>query len=70
MWKTIKKVVGFILGVLIIIGVVKGLAAYNSSAESGKSVTDIFMFVILGVRDMTIFLVPTIFDLVRSLTGR
>ena len=62
MFKAIKKLAGVVLGVLVIAGVIKGLAAYNASAEDGRTLLAAMLMVVTGIADMTVFLVPTIIE--------
>ncbi|HZK32100.1 MAG TPA: hypothetical protein VFC72_04220 [Corynebacterium sp.] len=64
--KTIGQYLGGIIGVLILIGVIKGL---GDSDLTGDGVGDIALSVINGVADLTIQLVPTTLDAISSFVG-
>lgn len=58
--KSVTQAVTSIVGILIFIGVVKGL---NSSDLGGTNVGEIAGSIIDGVADLTIYIVPTIWEL-------
>lgn len=64
--KTIGQYIGGIIGVLVLIGVIKGL---GDSDLTGDGVGDVALSVINGVADLTIQLVPTALDAISSLVG-
>lgn len=64
--KTIGQYIGGIIGVLVLIGVIKGL---GDSDLTGDGVGDVALSVINGVADLTIQLVPTALDAISSFVG-
>lgn len=64
--KTIGQYIGGIIGILVLIGVVKGL---GDSDLTGDGIGDIALSVINGVADLTIQLVPTTLDAISNFVG-
>lgn len=66
------KYVGYILGALVLIGVLKGLgdADLSQSASLVDKAGDIAAAVIDGVADLTIRLIPTVIDAVTSIANQ
>lgn len=61
--KTLSQIVSSIFGVLIFIGVVKGL---NASDMGGADLGQILGAIVDGVADLTIYLVPNVW---QAITG-
>lgn len=62
------KYVGYALGALVLIGILKGFgdADLSQSATLAEKAGDLAMAVIDGVADLTIRLIPTIIDAVSG----
>lgn len=59
------RVVGWILGSLVLVGVLKGLGDVESF--DGSSLGDVALSIVNGVSDLTIKLIPTIFDAINNI---
>lgn len=64
--KTIGQYILGILGILVLIGVVKGLGDSNLG---GDGIADVALSVINGVADLTIQLVPTTLTAIENFVG-
>lgn len=64
--KTIGQYIGGAIGILVLIGVIKGL---GDSDLGGDGVGDVALSVINGVADLTIQLVPTTLDAIGNFVG-
>mgnify|MGYP001660890828 FL=1 len=61
--KTISRVVSWVLSALVFIGVVKGL---NASDIDGANLGQIMTAIINGVADLTIYLLPNLWEALSS----
>ncbi|MCG7467174.1 hypothetical protein MHY13_03375 [Corynebacterium sp. ACRPE] len=61
--KTISRVVSWVVSALVFIGVVKGL---NASDIDGASLGQIMTAIINGVADLTIYLLPNLWEALSS----
>lgn len=61
--KTISRVVSWVVSALVFIGVVKGL---NASDIDGVSLGQIMTAIINGVADLTIYLLPNLWEALSS----
>lgn len=63
------KIIGYILGGLVVIGMLKGAGQVDLSGGQ-QSLGDAAMAIINGVADVTIRLIPTVIDAISGLTGQ
>lgn len=61
--KTISRVVSWVVSALVFIGVVKGL---NASDIDGANLGQIMTAIINGVADLTIYLLPNLWEALSS----
>lgn len=60
------KIVGIVLGALIVIGLIKGSGSIDF-AEGQNAVVEIASSLLGGIRDMTLYLIPTLIDQAKNL---
>lgn len=64
---SISKIVGGIVGTLVLVGVLKGMG--DAEMEGGFSVVELASSIVDGIADLTIYLIPTVIEAIGNLTG-